>query len=307
LAVFLLLGAVVSTAGADSIVPSYTVTDLGSTAATLSTSTGVSIPVDLSAVSYGILASGVSTAAGGGRITTVSVGNTTDPFTFTPPTVLSGYQGIMTNFPLAVTAPVNDPNTYGNPFNAYSVISSPLLNANGIAVAIDSAGVYGHGGTETAYFVQRNADGSWGSATVAWAGSTQSGQGANVGGVTIAGINNLNQILGTMSVSNGNGSGSTTAAVLYNIGTHTLTNLSAMPGLSNYTNIQPVAIDDQGRILLEGTPVPGSSAQGEQLVVQIPPHLPDPVPAPEPGSLAVMVLAIAAFAARRIRERRRRS
>ncbi len=212
----------------------------------------------------------------------------------------------MTNFPLAVAAPVGDPNTYGNPINAYSVVSSPLMNGNGVVVAIDSAGVSGHEGSSVVYFAQRNADGSWGSPTMAWGGTEQSGQGP-VGGVTLAGINNMGQIIGTMSYDINHPW--LTNAVVYDIAAHTLTNLSLLPELASFTNIVPIAIDDSGRILVEASPVELlSNLQGEQTLLLTPDGGPgNQVGVPEPSSFAVMVLAMGAFAVRclgiRIRSR----
>lgn len=298
---FLLVSAVVSTAHADPIVPSYTVTDLGSGTITLSAGNGNTVPGN----PYGwSLSSSLWTAANGGQVVSVSNGQAVYPFALTPAAPLTPYQGSMTGFPLAQPAPVNDPATYGNPINAYSVVYSPLMNANGVVVAIDSAGVFGHSGTESAYYVQRNPDGSWGAPGVIWSGNNQFGQGPVVGGVTLAGINNLNQVVGTMNV---DPRYSINNAVLYDITTHRLTNLSALPVLANYLNVLPIAIDDQGRILVDADPVRWGTAKQTLLLtpagVTSDPHL---VPAPEPGSLAVMALAMAAFAARGIGERRRR-
>jgi hypothetical protein len=296
LGVLLMLGAVVSTAHADAIGTSYSVADLGSATPALSTSNGTAVPVDLTSVASGGFATALWTAANGGQFTTVTAGGASYPFTFTPAAALTAYHGIMASFPPPAAPPVNDPNTYGNPVNAYSVLSSPLMNANGIVAAINAVGVYGHYGTESAYYIQRNADGSWGSPVGIWSGALQFAQGPNVGGATLAGINNLNQILGTMSVSNG--VYSSTDAVLYNIGTHSLTNLSTLPALAGYLNIQPIAIDDLGRILVAASPIVGSPLQGEQYLL-LTPSDPQSSPVPEPGSIAVLTLAIVAFAVRK--------
>jgi hypothetical protein len=53
LGVLLILGAVVSTAHADAIGTSYSVTDLGSATPTLLTSSGTAVPVDLTSVASG--------------------------------------------------------------------------------------------------------------------------------------------------------------------------------------------------------------------------------------------------------------
>ena len=258
------------------------------------------MPVDLNSVSYGVFANALSGAVGGGQISSVSNGQTAYSFSFTPAMPLTSSQVSATDFPIAVSAPVQSPLTYGNPLNAYSMVVSPLVNAKGTAVAIDSAGVFGHFGSETAYSVQRNADGSWGHPSVIWYGTQVQGEGPNIGGVTIAGINSQNQVVGTMSVL---ASYPLNYAVMYDINTHTLTNLSTLPALAGYLNALPVAIDDNGRILVEASPVAGGPEQALLLTPAGVSSDPLAVPAPEPGSFAVMALAIAAFALKGICER----
>ena len=151
---------------------------------------------------------------------------------------------------------------------------------------------------------QHGSGSTWTQPVSLWSGIEQP-QGPNPGGTTIDGINKLNQVIGTMAVTTG--SALTSNAVLYNINTGTLTNLSSLPAWSGFLNIQPIAIDDQGRILVQGSPVPGSGYQTEQTLLLTPAGLPiNFTPVPEPGSLAVMALAIAAFAAHRLRDHRRR-
>jgi hypothetical protein len=212
------LGAIDSRARADSITSSYTVTNLGSGTITLWGSNGSSVSVDPTSVLYGTFASALSSAGNGGQIISVSNGRVSYPFAFVPDAALTTHQGNMSNFPLAVSAPVSNPLAYGNPLNAYSIVLNPLANANGTVAAIDSAGVFGHFGAEIAYCVQRNADGSWGAPNVIWSGIGQNEQGPNLGGVTIAGINNMNQVLGTMGVDSAD---SLKNAVMYDINTHT--------------------------------------------------------------------------------------
>ncbi len=298
---FVLLGAVTSAVHADAIGTSYNVTDLGSGPVTLTTNNGGTVTVPQFVGNSGMF---VTAPTSGGQFTTVSNGTETYSFTFTPPTALTPYQGIMTNFPLGASAPGNEGGPYGNPYSPSSSVVSGMTNSNGVVVAIVSSGAYGQASSWTPYYSQHNADGSWSSPVSIWPG--------NYGGagISISGLNHLNQVLGTMSAGQYTDEALT---VLYNINTHTLTNLSAL-ALNNgplsgyvYLNIVPVAIDDSGRILLQATPYPGSTVQGEQTLLLTPTDLPgDPVPAPEPGSLAVMALAAAAFAWHRIRERRRR-
>ena len=131
--------------------------------------------------------------------------------------------------------PVWDPMTYGNPNNAYSYSQGGLMNANGIAVAVDYYGVTDHYATGEAYYVQRNADGSWGTPVAMWYGQGQFPFGPSVPGVSVEGINKLNQVLGTMT---GNMLTGSTDAALYNINTGTLTDLSNLGPLSgHYSNV----------------------------------------------------------------------
>jgi hypothetical protein len=291
----ILLSAIGATAQADPISSSYTITDLGTGTITAMASNGNTLVVNPSENVANLL----STTANGGQFVAVSNGDIAYPFTLTPATPLTPYHGTMTNFPLSVAAPVNDPNTFGNPNNAYSAVTSALMNSNGVVAALDSAGVSGHQGNETAYFVQRNPDGSWGSPVRVWTGAAQFPSGLFAGGATIAGINNQNQIIGTMLAS---ASSQQSNAVLYNITTHSLTNLSDLPILAGYTNITPLTIDDLGRILVQAWPLQFGDSTAQTLLLTPAGVSSDPleVPAPEPGSFAVMALAIAAFAAHRI-------
>ncbi len=301
--VFVLLVAAASVVHADPIGASYNVTDLGSGPVTLSTSNGGTFAIPQFVGNSGMF---VNPPPGGGQYTTVSNGTQTYSFTFAPATPLTPNQGITTNYPFGSPAPNYERGPYGDPAYHPSSVVSAITNSNGIAVAIVTPGGDGQPTSGTAYYSQHNADGSWSSPALMWQGNGQ--YNGNLG-LSVVGLNNLNQVLGTMSIGQYN---QYYASVLYDINTHTLTNLSALAltgPLSGYVyyNIVPVAIDDSGRILLQAAPYGGSTIQGEQTLLLTPTDLPgNPVPAPEPGSFAVMALAAAAFAWHRIRERRRR-
>jgi PEP-CTERM motif-containing protein len=300
--VFFLLGTVSSTAQADPIA-GYTVTNLGSGPITLSTSNGGTVPVDFGGTFYGYYGGSYSSLTNGAPVVSVSNGQATYAFAFTPDTFLAQNQANMSNFPLGVAAPVNSSDTYGNPAYAYSFVSYALMNSKGMVAAVDIAGVDGHWSRGTAYTVQQNAGGSWGWPTTLWSATGDGTGDRTSGGTSIVGINNLNQVLGTTGDNNGNPN-----TVLYDLTTHTLTNfLNLIDAAGNaYIGIKPYAIDDQGRILSQGNAFP-SGVEDTLLLTPVGVSA-DPlqVPAPEPGSLAVMALAMAGFAAHRIRERRRR-
>jgi hypothetical protein len=298
LTALLVLGSSAPAVFADPIA-GYTVTNLGSGPITLTTGNGSSVPIDFSGSFYGNYGGSLTTITGGAPVVSVSNGEASYSFTFTPDTPLAANQGRTSSFPLAIAAPVNDGYTYGNPANAYSYAFGPyLMNSHGLVAAVDTAGVDGHYTSGTAYTVQQNANGSWGAVTTLWSGGQQVLPSST--GVSVVGINNLNQILGTTSSIYGN---NPAAAVVYDLTTHTLTNLTNVTDAAGnlYQNTVPYAIDDQGRILLHGTEWP-SGAQDTLLLTPIGQSV-DEIPVPEPPSIAVTLLAMAAFAAQRIRGR----
>jgi len=275
----LILAAGASSAQADPITPSYTITDLGAGPAEFPTSAGIAL---------------VSS----------QFGQTFYPFQQTSDTVLSPGQAVLTNFPLLNAPPAGDSNTYGNPANAFSYLQFAIMNSNGIAAAIDVAGVYGHQFNGTAYYAERNADGTWSNPVGLWGGNQQFDGFGGALTVSLLGINKLNQVLGSM----GNGSSYSTDAALYNINSHTLINLSSyLAATGKYFNVQPIAIDDQGRIVVQANSTANNSDPEHTLLLTPDGVSSEPLemPVPEPGTLAVTLLAIAGFAAHRLRERRR--
>ena len=300
----LILSRFISTARADALTPSYTVTDLGSGNITATAANGTVIQ-NLISFAGGQGNQELTATASGSPIVSISNGQSAYSFNVTPAISLNPNQGNLANFPVPIPAPVNSSDTYGNPANAYSVPLQPIMNANGVVVAIDSAGVSGHEGMGTAYSVQQNADGSWGTPTIMWGGNTQFTGLPTPAGLSVTGINNLNQVLGEMGVG-GFSNDIATNAVVYDIGTHSLINLSNYLSPQGYHDIHPIAIDDQGRILLWAA----LGTTSEDTVLLTPSGLhPDPIPlaTPEPASWAVMALAMVAFVAHRVRERNCRS
>jgi hypothetical protein len=305
----------ISTAQADAITPSYAITDLGSGGITATTANGSTIALDVGSLASSDPANQqLAAEANGSQITGISNGQATYSFPLTPATALQPYQGIMVDIPLTEQAPVGAGATFGNPRNAYSDAVAPaLMNASGIVATIDSVGVYGHTGWNSIYYVQRNPDGTWGSPVAMWRGPVEWQQGPVVGGASITGINKLNQVLGWLQPPDSGDPNH--QAVLYDIKTHSLINLATylMSQSQSYFDVRPIAIDDQGRILLRTGYIDGHQtgfSYGPDHTVLLTPDgvSSDPIPlaTPEPGSLAVMTLAMAAFAVHRARERRRR-
>jgi hypothetical protein len=94
----------------------------------------------------------------------------------------------------------------------------------------------------------------------------------------------------------------------------TLTNISTLLGSGSggidqsggdYVVNQPIALDDDGRILLSADPFPGNQPTNLLLTPDGLSAAPLEVPAPEPGTLGIGLFAIAGFVAHRLREHRR--
>lgn len=279
----LILGSVTSATNADPItLPGYTITDIGPGTPVFSADT---------------TGNGILTASNGQSYA----------FPQTPDTSFTTGQATTASIPVSVTAPTSDPLTYGNPLNAYAYVQAALMNANGIVAANEAYGVSGHYGSDDAFVVQRNPDGTWGSPVYMWSENEQFAQVASASVITS--INNLNQVLGSMG--NGLYNDTGTDVVLYSLKTHTLTDLTQLLNTlgRTYSNFLPIALDDDGRILLSAeyfNPGVGYSPTRLLLTPDGVSSEPLPVPAPEPGTWAVAFVAIAAIATHRRRDRRRR-
>ncbi len=275
-----------SAAQADPItVQGYTVTDLGAGSPTFSTDSS------------------------GSPIVVASGGTTAYMFAPSVDSIFVGApgQGVQTNIPLIDPAPTFSPDTNGNPANAFAYIQNAIVNANGIVAALEVTGVNGHWYAGDAYYVQQQADGSWNTPVRMFSGQTDLDGSAQVYhgstqqlGISIVGINNLNQVLGFQQYGpNPWQSG----PVVYNIETQTLVQLGNLNG--NYLNVQPLAIAENGQLLLEGQPV---ATGGPDHTLLLTPDGVSPNPltvAPEPPAWAVVSVAAAAVALRQHREYRR--
>ena len=131
--------------------------------------------------------------------------------------------------------------------------------------------------------------------------------GGRSAGFNIVGPSNSNEIL----INNYSSTSQANAAILYNINTHTSTDLWALLSSANagFINVVPLAIGDQGQIVLEAQPEANESDPRHTLLLTpngVSP-LPLEVPAPESSTLALMLLTLAGFAGRRLRASRRGS
>ena len=98
--------------------------------------------------------------------------------------------------------------------------------------------------------------------------------------MTIAGINTANQALvGTTYADQAYNS------LVYNFATNTITNLETLPQVTNgtFSNLIPLAIDNQGQILL----VAATGGTGDSDILLLTPSGDPMVTAPEPGTWIV--------------------
>jgi hypothetical protein len=274
----LLLILAASVAHSDAIQPTYTVTDLGMRA-----SQPVSNPG----------ANGVVIAADGKAAYAF-------PQTVTGTSLSYPYPA---GFPVPEAAPPTYGSSYPNSGSAMNVATYP----NGLTVAIDAV-VQNDGGTSwqryDPYYVQRNPDGSWGQPVLLAQGNSHYGSptGGSPGvqfwvdksGDVLIGVqNDFSPLQSTYT--------------LYNVNTKSSTDISSLPVLANngFSNLHVLAMDDSGRILAWASRQTSNGFLTDNLLLTPPGVSSDPIAmnAPEPGSLAVMALAAAAYAAYRARKR----
>jgi hypothetical protein len=274
----LILGSVLSSAQADPItIPGYTVTDLGAGTPTFSTDAS---------------GNGVLNAPNGQLYA----------FPQTPNTVLTPGQGIMSSFPQLEPPPHNPSEDYGNPAYDLSYVSSAIMNSNGVVAAMNFAGISGHENWYNEYAIQLNPNGTWGQPALVFSGSFGSAGAPEP--FKVVGLSLSNEILIFNNFTNSQAN----EALVYNVNSHTLTDLFSLLSASNlpYYNLVPIAIDDDGRILLGASELNQTAGWTQTNLLLTPDGLsaaPLEVPAPEPASLTVLLLAMAGFAWHRRRER----
>ncbi|SIO29530.1 PEP-CTERM protein-sorting domain-containing protein [Singulisphaera sp. GP187] len=270
-----LVGATLSTARAANI-PAYTVTDLGTGTAQ------------------------VSTDAGGNGIVIAPDGQTT--YTF-PNTSSSNYPSeaewlsIRSKLPPLTNAPVHNSWTYGNPNNAYSYYEGGLLNQNGFFVGTNTFGVTGHisGAGSLVFATQRQADGSFSTPITLWDSPNNHSTGEQM--ATAMFINNQNQVLGMGGVPYSATSYYTKNFYLYDMQTQIRTDLKdLLPGWHLETEL---GLDDQGRMLLSAWKWDDKLGIQYHSLLLTPPGLVigDPVTVPEPTSLATLMLGLGGYLA----------
>jgi hypothetical protein len=253
----------------------------------------------------------ISTDPGGGRIVAAPDGRTTFAFPQSSTVPFGGAPGqpALPNLPLIDAPPTYSPDTYGNRANAFAYVQTSVMNSNGIAAVVEVNGVNGHWCVGDAYYTQASAGWTWSAPVRIFQGFTDFDgaalpyhASAQQLGVSIAGINSLNQVLGFAQYGPNS---SQEGPFVYKINSQTLLQLGDLNG--NYLNVQPVAIADNGALLLEGQSA--AAGGGDHALLLTPDGLsPSPLTvAPEPSAWMVLASAAAAFAIGQYRHRRSNS
>jgi hypothetical protein len=243
---------------------------------------------------YGVDSSGTGTITGSNGLT----------YAFNP--VQSYLPSQWTNttqgVPILQPAPVNDPNTYGDPQYAYSTSNLVAMNNQGLTVGINTYGVSGHQENSEAFLTQQQPNGSWGTPTPLWYGASNFGSG-NPYDLGIMGITASGQVLG-YGVSWPNQSTYPTFLYLYDSKSQTLTNLSSLINSMTWTNATLpygqssnwtlnglfAQFDNDGRILVQAYQGYGGTPH-EVLLVPAGVSA-DPLAVPEPATWAVFATLI---------------
>jgi hypothetical protein len=290
--VFSLSTGFASTATASPLTPSYTVADLGSANLTLSTAGGSSFPIlGGPAGKLGGGNTGLSGYANGSPTVSVSNGQVTYPFALsTAPIVIPG-QGALGSFPALI--PLQS-------LESGSSIVWAMTNGTGLVAAVENAMV-GPTYVHYVYAAQQNPDGSWGQPVKIFTGQSGLVDAPTVADVGIAGVSKTNQIL--LGTTNG-----LYHSYVYDVKSQNLTQLDALPSVSGtYIGLQPIAIDDQGRILAWASTFGSTGGLHETMILLTPAGVSsEPIPAavPEPTALSLIVLAVLGLGLRRMRPKK---
>ena len=204
--------------------------------------------------------------------------------------------------------------TYGNPRFAYSYLESSgvFLNKAGEFAATDLVGVAGHAASsgssvytatrqaDGSYTQTRQADGSFAPLTPLWSTRDNFYSGGQV--ARVLDLNNSGQMLGVDSGMWMYYGGRD--FFVYDLHTRIRTELAPLLPPGWIIARPPIAIDDQGRVLLYADKpyVPGSNTPAELLLLTPAGLASGPIATPEPSTLATLAVAIAGLVYRRHRK-----
>ncbi len=258
--------------------PLYTITDLGTGTITFSTASGGTV-----ALATG---NGLTTASATTPFVSVSAGQGSYAFSTSPDTVVaqSTLPSITSSAPLTLYSGLMN----GSGFAVVSGVSTDVGNPN---LAND-----------VAYSIQQNSVGSSSQPALITTGPELVESPYNY--ITVVGLNKQDQALLMTSYPT-----KPYGSLLYNASTNSLTNISSLSVLtgSPYFGLSPIAIDDQGRILLHANE-DGPNGIIFPTILLTPDGVSTgpPLSAPEPATMLSWGLICAIVAAARVSGRRDR-
>ncbi len=202
-------------------------------------------------------------------------------------------------------APVWSPFTYGDPNYAYSYSNLAVMNSQGLAVGINHSGVDGQLENSEAFLTQLQPNGTWGTPTPLWSGTTAYAVGQSFLG--IYGITPNGQVLGTGVPTPGGGTNYDEVLLLYDAKTQTLTNLTSLIDSMKWSNtpmlpdgLSPTwlvnglvaRLDNDGRILVQAYQLGGDESEPHNVLL-LPLGLDvDPLVVPEPATWVIFATLI---------------
>jgi hypothetical protein len=212
------------------------------------------------------------------------------------------WQNTTQGVPIVDPAPVNSPFTNGDPNYAYSYSDMIAMNSQGLGVGINHWGVDGQLENTEAFVTQLQPNGTWGTPTQMWAGTTEYAIGQSLLGID--GITSNGLVLGTGIPPTG-ATGTTDYDVrllLYDTKTNTVTNLNNLvtsltpPGQSLPWLLNgPIGqLDNDGRILVQ---IQSVSGQSDELLLVPQGVSAAPLATPEPATWAIFATMIGGCAA----------
>lgn len=197
---------------------------------------------------------------------------------------------------------------YGNPANRYNGVTRAYQNSNGFKVYFESTGINGHPWLGSTGLVAMQAGGGVAQHPVQIANVPN-----NADGLTFSGVNELGQVLFRESyTAHFNGGWPGASVYLYDSASGNTVDVGALTGSIDPADLTwPVALDDQGRILVTAAGIHGEPADLESrkmttdLLMYTPTNLDDsPVQVPEPSLIAFAACVAAGMAIRNVRRTR---
>lgn len=231
--------------------------------------------------------------------TVTDLGSNGNEFPFTPNRndLPADWNSAPGGVPILQPAPFSseppDPASQPLGLHGYSYSMLYNMNANGLAVGINTYGADGSGyhvQYSEVFAVQRQPDGSWGNPEGLWGGAPVYITGFN--GLVVGGISNTGQIVGAgpLNPSLSMYSDAPKQWWIYDTKDHSLATLESLLPRQDL-HVDSASIDADGQILVRVLGGPPYQNQPDYLLLT-PTGTPTPTPVPEPTCLSLLVAAV---------------